>query len=152
MAEVLFKKTPGKMDEVNVTRADGSTCHFATPKQGGGIAHDLVHYVVEVEMGLRGFLTKVCEGAHPRDVQQDAVGWQVEAIVECLQAEVWGGETDIETWNDLLAQSCQRHEVPVCSLSPREILRLRAKLDVMNLSWQEIPVHQVLRLPFPLSL
>src|SRR5437016_10106782 len=104
-------------DRVEVRRSDGSRADTNFPKKGP-IPHDVVHFFVESELGVvEGFWGMVASGRHPEEIQDvaKAAGHasasrasapdpsivpivQAERIVECFEADLWGGGGDSQTF------------------------------------------------------
>jgi hypothetical protein len=109
MKLIATKLSPSeKSDRLRFVRHDGSACEIDMPRQGV-LAHDLVHYLVETDLGLHsGFLSLVAGGADARfvmalthdpknqEVERGAV--QAEAAVEALQTQLWSGAFDWESF------------------------------------------------------
>jgi len=160
MRLIATKCPPGeKADRLRYIRNDGSFCESAMPRQGA-LPHDLIHYVVESNLGLtNGFLGLVARGADAafvmelthdrrgRDVEHQAV--QAEAIVEALQTQLWSGSFDLEAFMYGVATATAARSVPSLSI---EMLPLESLLfdEAMRLGerWSRVPSHGSLELEF----
>ncbi|WP_322750757.1 MULTISPECIES: hypothetical protein [unclassified Frankia] len=71
---VSFTRRRGQLDRVHVTRSDASTTRWEFPSYGDVLPHDLVHLIVEVELGLTdGFWGLIDQGADVVMVDSQAV-------------------------------------------------------------------------------
>ncbi|HOB14641.1 MAG TPA: hypothetical protein PKN09_10380 [Novosphingobium sp.] len=97
-------------DRIGVTRDDGSRAETTFPHKGP-VPHDAVHWFVERELGLASaFWGTVAGGLHPEAIQEIAKAaghpsakraglpeagiielLKAERIVECFEADLWGG-------------------------------------------------------------
>lgn len=102
-----------RADRINIDRADGTHASFDFPKKGP-VPHDAYHFFVERELGMKaGFWGLVAGGMDPEAVGQMAAEaghasakracvpdasivelLQAERLVECFEAESWGGGSD----------------------------------------------------------
>jgi len=88
---LTFTKRDGKYDDLAIERPDGPTEMIQCPKQGI-IPHDMVHFAVECGLGHRGFLGMVADGKAAEFATQGGDSEEaIERLVECFQAEMWGG-------------------------------------------------------------
>ena len=68
-----FVRTAGERDKVYVRRSDGSETAWVFPSFGDGLPHDLVHFVVERDFGVReGFWGRVDRGVEPAKISEEA--------------------------------------------------------------------------------
>lgn len=71
--DVAIARKPGERDRIYVHRDDGTEVAWQFPTYGDLLAHDLVHFVVEQELGLTdGFWGLVQGGAHVALVNDEA--------------------------------------------------------------------------------
>jgi hypothetical protein len=157
IAEKLGKAD--KSDRLRFVRADGSETQTAMPRQGT-LAHDLVHYVVESALPLQhGFLSLVAAGADAGFVMQmvhdpanhkvETQAIQVEAIVEALQTQLWGGYFDHAAFLEgASTASMARGKAPFDfnGLDPQPVL-YDAALALLA-QWTQVPYHQSMELRF----
>src|SRR3954465_7022268 len=92
-------------DSLTCVRPDGSTTGGEMPRQAI-LPHDAFHFVVETTLGWRdAFFGQIAGGASLDHVvaklHGEKIDWsknqralQSESLVECLQAEQWGGAAD----------------------------------------------------------
>src|SRR5688572_9477728 len=114
------------MDALLVEREGQAAERIECPKQGI-IPHDMVHYAVESVVG-HGFLGMVADGAPAAftttgGAEQEAV----ERLVECFQAEMWGGRVPA---GDLLAayeHACGARGHAAVAVSEAEVEAIRRR-------------------------
>jgi hypothetical protein len=157
IAEKLGKTD--KCDRLRFVRSDGSQCEISMPRQGT-LPHDLVHYVVESALPLKhGFLGLVAAGADARfvmqtahdttngDVETQAV--QAEAVVEALQAQLWSGSFNRESFLDGAASASACRGKPAFDFTyfdPQ--VRLYDSALALLECWSRVPFHQSMELTF----
>jgi hypothetical protein len=118
------------------------------------VPHDAVHYFVERGLGLQnGFWGMVASGMHPEQIGAlaKAAGHasasraqvpdpsiielvQAERLVECFEADYWGGGSD----EDLLAVAdagCAASFVPLPGIAPGAVAQIRAELAQFAREW-----------------
>ena len=149
---LTFTKRSGKYDDLAIERRDGPPESIRCPKQGI-LPHDMVHFAVESTLARRGFLSLVADGeaagftAGGGDAEES-----VERLVECLQAEMWGGRVSAE---DLLATyelACAARGPPAAPVSAADVENIRARLDDLSARWEALPLNASLTVePSPLS-
>jgi hypothetical protein len=141
-------------DRIEFRRQDGSGSHFHFPKKGP-IPHDVVHLLVEEALGLRrGFWGMVADGADPAAVQDIAKAaghasakrakepdpqiieiLQAERIVECFEADLWSGPSDLEAFRSVAAAACAASFVDCPSLDDATITTVRERLAAFSQKW-----------------
>ena len=152
--------TKGTSDDlIEAVRSDGSRVSTRLPKKGP-VPHDAVHYFVESELGVTGgFWGMVADGCHPEEIQDiaKAAGHasaaraqipdpaivpivQAERVVECFEADLWGGGADGDTIRDMVKSGCEQSLVPVLNINDEAILRIRARLGDFRDRWSALPV------------
>ena len=147
-------------DTIEIARADGSTTVTTFPKKGP-FPHDLVHFVVESELGMAAaFWGRIAAGAAPSDVGQLAHRHghpssrrarqpdpkivelvQAERIVECFEAELWAAScasTDATTFQGVLAAACTESQVPAPNVNDASRSRIRTRLDAYRTEWEQL--------------
>ena len=149
-----------KTDTLVCERTDGTRTHGPMPKQGI-LPHDAFHYVVETTLGWsNAFFGQIAAGASldhlttklhgPKiDWSKNVSALQSESLVECLQAEQWGGATDPATFNDTLAVTCRRRRVAPPALPPADLARVRLALREFGAAWRPLGPGQSLERTFP---
>ncbi|MGK0219554.1 MAG: hypothetical protein ACI9HE_003057 [Planctomycetota bacterium] len=154
---ISFSKGRGKPDTLSCLRADGSR----TWKQlhPGLVYHDLLHYVVESELGLReSFFGLLAQGhsimdyelpAAERSFEVTAQALITEQLVALLQLEIAGQGQDADPIKTLRA-SCHASgiELPL-EITPKRVDALRAAGRELTGRWKALEPKQVLELPFP---
>jgi hypothetical protein len=148
-----------KLDRLRCIRRDGSETSTAMPRQGI-LPHDLLHYVAESALGWRhGFLGMIAAGAD--------IGWTMqqthdpangdfadqaihaEAVVESLQAQLWGGAFDADLFREGVRSACQARGCSVPALDAGAGAALFEQALALNLRWQQVPFHGTLALEMP---
>ena len=157
IAEKLGKSD--KHDRLRFVRADGSETQTAMPRQGT-LPHDLVHYVVESALPLRhGFMSLVASGSDAgfvmravhdpanQTVATEAI--QIEAVVEALQTQLWGGFFDPGAFIDgATSASAARGKAPFDFAGIDPQARLYDSALALLERWIQVPYHQSLELSF----
>ncbi|MGM9515444.1 hypothetical protein ACS5PK_14395 [Roseateles sp. DB2] len=159
--DLIATKLPpqGKFDSLEMLRSDGSGCRLLMPRQGT-LPHDLIHVLVEALPALRhGFLDQVSQGAEPaftmsqvhaRPAEATAAAagaWQVEAVVEALQTQLWAGTFDPQAFAEGVRLACEARGIPLPAADalaygpPLHEQALRLLQD-----WQSLPMGAALRL------
>jgi hypothetical protein len=133
------------------------------PRQGV-LPHDLVHYVVEDGLALRGgFLGLVAQGAdagfvmemthHPekRDAELEAI--HVEAMVEALQTQLWAGVFDQEAFAYGLQTAAVARGVSPPELPQEDLCQMLFQRAVeLNNKWTLVQVYSAMELHFEQDL
>jgi hypothetical protein len=148
---VRFTKGPvsSKHDLLACTRPDGSETRGEMPRQGI-LPHDAIHFVVEQTLGwpdaFFGHIARGAEVGHVTtrmhgekvDWAQAAQALQSESLVECLQAEQWGGAASPELFFQTLADTCRHRGVAAPTLTPEDLLRVRTALRTFGAAWRPL--------------
>jgi hypothetical protein len=117
--QIAFVRTGEPKDRVHVRRDDGTEAAWRWG--AAGPPHDLMHWVVERELGMAdGFWGLVAAGAEPADLDGGPQLMQAEAVVNSIQH----GMTMDPPWTDL---ECLRWAATWCEQARTE---LPAGLDV----------------------
>lgn len=148
-----------KADALTCVRPDGSSTRGEMPRQGI-LPHDAFHFVVETALGWReAFFGHVANGASldhaTAQLHGKKIDWaespqalQSESLVECLQAEQWGGATDLATFAETLATTCRPRGVPPPQISAAELARVRVALREFGAAWRPLSPGQSLERTF----
>lgn len=148
-----------KGDVVEIRRASGKATRFEFPKKGP-IPHDAVHLFVEQVLGLkRGFWGMVSEGRDPSEIQEIAKAaghasstrarvpdadivelLQAERLVECFEADLWGGPGDCDTFRSVAEAACGSSHIPMPVLSDERIGEVRLLISNFSRKWSAAPV------------
>jgi hypothetical protein len=141
-------------DTIEIRRSDGNLLSTSFPHKGP-VPHDVVHFFVERELAIdAGFWGLVAGGRHPDEIGDlaKAAGHasasrarvpdpfivpaiQAERIVECFEADLWGGGSDPETFNAMLEAGCQQSLVPSLVIGHETIERVRRELGTFQDLW-----------------
>ncbi|MEZ5946855.1 MAG: hypothetical protein R3C13_08860 [Hyphomonas sp.] len=145
-------------DIICITRDDGSMAETRFPKKGP-FPHDLVHAVVEDQLGFRhAFWGMIASGRHSEDIQAiaDALGHasagkahipdpsiveliQAERLVECFEAEIWNGPAALEDLQSVADAAFAQSLVPRVELTAESVSEIRRRLDALRAQWRETP-------------
>ena len=140
---------------IAIVRADGSRADTTFPHKGP-FPHDAMHYAVERVMHMRhAFWGMVAGGLHPEEIAElaKAAGHasakraavpqdhivellQAERLVECFEADLWGGAGDPQTLREVYAVACESSHVPCPELSDESIAAIRAEVAALQEQWR----------------
>ena len=146
-------------DSLSCVFSDGSALHGAMPRQGV-LPHEAFHFVVERTLNWHdGFFGQVAQGIGPDAVMaklhnanidraKNIQALQSESLIECLQAEQWGGTVDPATFAHNLIIACRRHGVPPPDVTADEIAAVRTALREFGAAWRPLPVGGALERTF----
>ncbi len=147
------------IDLLACVRPDGSTTQGAMPRQGI-LPHDAFHFVVESALGWRdAFFGQIAQGAsldhlavklhNPQiDWSKNIQALQSESLVECLQAEQWGGAADPATFAETLVVTCRHRSVPPPDITADELEALRTALREFGAAWRPLAAGRSLERTF----
>ena len=147
------------LDDIFVTRDDGTTEHSTFPKKGI-VPHDAVHFFVEKALGLtNAFWGMVANGTPIEDIQEIAKAaghasasratkpephiielLQAERIVECFEADMWSDPADNETFIAVINSACASSHVPAPTVSSQQIEAVRSELQALLATWKETEI------------
>jgi hypothetical protein len=158
---VRFTKNPpaAKADTLTCVRPDGTSTTGAMPRQGI-LPHDAFHFVVETTLGWRdAFFGHIARGGSLDHVTTrlhgERIDWtkltqalQAESLVECLQAEQWGGAADPALFAETLIVTCRRRGVPPPDITADELEAVRAALREFGAAWRPLGPGQSLERTF----
>lgn len=145
-------------DSIETLRGDGSVVRTRFPHKGP-IPHDAVHFFVESGLGIRdAFWGLVEAGKHPEEVQDlaKAAGHasasratapdphfvpviQAERIVECFEADLWGGGSGPDMIRAMVRGGCEQSLVPDFPLSDGAIEAVRKSVREFRETWEALP-------------
>ena len=152
--------TKGRLlDQIAIARVDGSSAATTFPHKGP-VPHDAVHWYVERELELlQGFWGMVAGGQHPEEIAAIAKAaghasakraevpdlaivqlLQAERVVECFEADLWGGASGAAA--DLIAlaeTACGTSHVLLPALDAAAVERIRAGLGQFARDWIAAP-------------
>jgi hypothetical protein len=146
-----------KYDLLRCVRRNGTETSVHMPRQGI-LPHDLIHYVVEDTLGYtNGFLGVVAQGADiafameqshdPARLDLAAQLIHAEAMVESLQAQLWGGSFDDGMFAEGLALACAARGQEAPDLSAVDVRdQLFERALALGRRWQEVPFFGSLEL------
>lgn len=155
-------------DTIEVCRSDGSGASTSFLHKGP-IPHDVVHFFVEIEIGMRGaFWGLIAGGRHPEEIGAlaKAAGHasaarrrtpdahfvaviQAERVVECFEADLWCGGNDPITFISTIDAGCQQSLVPTLVIEGKTIERIRHRLRQFRDGWSALPVGGSCSLEWP---
>ncbi len=166
MRLTFTKGTP--KSRLHIQRAPGDDL-YTEFGQKGPFPHDLMHYAVERAFGFsRGFW-----GLIESDMTPDAVATfaaahghasaakaktpdpsivellQAERLVECFEAELWGGPAAIEDLQSVADAGFSASLVPSVRLDGAVVAALRDDIAVLNARWQALNPGQTLSVDWP---
>ena len=159
----------GKTDDaITILRGDGSRAETRFPKKGP-VPHDGVHVIVERALGFRrAFWGHVAEGRHPEEIARLAAEAghpsakraglpdaaivemiQAERLVECFEAEIWGGAGDLEVLQSVADAAMGQSKVPPVALTPAAVARIREDLAAFAASWRALAAGESFSFDWP---
>lgn len=142
-------------DTLTCVRPDGSTTWSEMPRQGI-LPHEAFHFVVESTLDWHdAFFGRIARGENISDVtarlhnpkiesSKNAQAVQCEALIECLQADQWGGASDPVTFAEKLITTCRRRHVPPPDINAEELTLVRTALREFGATWRPLPPGQSL--------
>jgi hypothetical protein len=146
-------------DALTCVRPDGSTTSGLMPRQGI-LPHEAFHFVVESTLAWHdAFFGPIAAGAAIEEIRvklhgvksawhKMPQGMQAEALIECLQAEQWGGASDPATFAQKLVTECRRRGVEPPDITSEEVNHLRVALREFGAAWRPLPTDGVLERTF----
>lgn len=157
-----------KDDAIRIIRDDGSVAETRFPKKGP-VPHDGVHAIVERGFGLKhAFWGLVAGGRHPEEIaafsaslghasakRADVPGAaivelvQSERLVECFEAEIWGGETELALLQDVADAAMAQSKAPRIALDANVIADVRRKLAAMTADWRAMKAGETMAFDWP---
>jgi hypothetical protein len=145
-------------DRIDAIRADGSEVRTTFPHKGP-LPHDLVHLVVESQLGIDdGFWGMVANGRHPEEIAAIAKAEghasatratvpgksivaivQAERAVECFEADLWSdADGDPQTIREVIAAGCDPSLVPAVEVDDAAIADIRSSLAALRRQWSAL--------------
>jgi hypothetical protein len=148
-----------KSDTLTCVRPDGTSTAGEMLRQGI-LPHDAFHFVVESTLEWRdAFFGQIVRGAmleqltaklhstHPAGAK-DTQALQSESLVECLQADQWGGASDPAAFAAKLVATCRRRSVPPPEIDAEELARVRTGLREFGAAWRPLNPGQSIERTF----
>lgn len=146
----------GSEDRISMIRTDGSRAETTFAKKGP-FPHDAVHYAVEKHLRLeRGFWGMVARGSEPAEIAEIAKAaghasasraqvpephivelLQAERIVECFEADMWGGPATDDMLLETISTACDYSHVPVPPMDGGTISAIRSELTALSAQWAD---------------
>lgn len=156
----FIKQAPAEAaDAISCVFSDGSTLNGVMPRQGV-LPHEAFHFVVERTLGWHdSFFGQVAQGTKLEEVTaklhdpnidrtKNIQALQSESLIECLQAEQWGGTVDPALFAHNLIVACRRRGVPPPDITPDEIAAVRTGLREFGAAWRPLPAGGALERTF----
>ena len=147
-----------RADRIRVNWPDGTVLDYAMPKKGP-VPHDAVHYFVERALGLAdAFWGMIARGLHPDAIAEQAKAaghasakraavpdasivalLQAERLVECFEADLWGGGGDAQALIAMAQTACDYSHVPLPGMDAMGAERIRSDLNAFAADWIAAP-------------
>jgi hypothetical protein len=138
---LTFTKRDGKYDDLTIDRTGRDSTTIQCPKQGI-IPHDMVHFGVESTLARRGFLSLLQEADKPGyEVRGGDAEEAIERLVECFQAEMWGGRVPAAELLETYALACEAKSHDAVGVTPEDVEAVRARLDDLTGRWAAVPLN-----------
>ena len=142
------KNSPGAAaDTLTCVRTDGIITTGDMPRQGV-LPRAVICYVAESTLRwLDGFFGTIARGGKcepgrmkksGRGGTQHEQGLQSEALVECLEAGLWGGATEPAKFEKSLQAACRQRAVPPPKISGDKLEALRTALREFGAAWRPL--------------
>ncbi len=155
--QIRLTRLTNDRHRLEVVRDDG-TCEARELETRSALPHDLVHYAVETEAGLRAsFYGRLARGETYEELTAMAPdgpeAMQTEQVVAFIQGtmknDAWAG-ADPDGFVKSVAAGCRSlgHEPPSW-LTAELIVRVRERLRRVQGQWRATPFHHTLVLEFP---
>lgn len=146
-------------DTLRVRRTDGTQAEARVSKKGP-FPHDLVHVAVEDSLGMRhAFLGMIAAGRHPDEIAALATSLghasaakanvpdpsiieliQAERLVECFEAEIWGGPAALDDLQSVADAAFSASLVARIVLTQSDVARIRVRIARLSADWNALPV------------
>lgn len=146
-------------DRLACIRPDGTVSEAGLPRQGI-LPHDAFHFVVETTLGWPdAFFGVIAGGAELDRLNTELHGpdarrtcpprvRQSEALVECLQANQWGGATEVTRFKKILGEACRRRGVKPPAIDAATLTALREAIRAFGAAWRPLNPGQSLERTF----
>jgi hypothetical protein len=154
---IRLTRLTNERHRLEVVRDDGT--HEARELETrGALPHDLVHYAVETEAGLRSsFYGRLARGetyeALATEPSGDAEAMQTEAVVASIQGltkkDAWSGADPEGVARSIAAGFRSLGAEPPTWLTGDLIARVRERLRRIQGQWRATTFHETLELEFP---
>jgi hypothetical protein len=148
--EITVVKAESGPHRAVVVRPGGEAVQFAVYDYGPMLPHDLVHYVVEAELGLEfGFWGLVAAGAKLHSVQAYGardprrIPQQDDPLVSAHVDDLLAAEGFVAAFSGLPGSGSEP------DLEPGQVERIRSRIGELNERWQATPAGEMLRLRWP---
>jgi hypothetical protein len=148
--EITIVKVESGPHRAVVARPGAEAVQFAVYDYGPMLPHDLLHYVVEDELGLEfGFWGLVSAGAKLQSVQAYGardprrIPHQDDPLVTAHIDELLTAEGFVAAFSGLPGTESEPE------LEPAQIERIRSRMTELNQRWQATPLGEMLRLRWP---
>ncbi len=155
-------------DSIAAVRGDGSRVETSLPHKGP-VPHDAVHLFVERGLGFRdGFWGHVARGIHPEAIAAMAKAGghasasraeipdvaivemiQAERLVECFEADLWGGGGADADLLSVAAAGCAASKVPMLELDAAAVGRIRGEIARFAEEWRAAPIGYAVKFDWP---
>jgi hypothetical protein len=148
--EITIVKAESGPHRAVVARPGGEAVQFGLYDYGPMLPHDLLHYVVEDEVGLEyGFWGLVSAGAKLQSVQAYGardprrLPHQDDPLVAAHVDDLLAAEGFVAAFSGLPGSKSEP------DLEPGQIERIRSRIAELNERWQATPAGETLRLRWP---
>lgn len=141
LMRLTFTKRDGKYDDLTIDRSGRETATIHCPKQGI-IPHDMLHFAIESTLARHGFFSLLEEAETPGyRVSGGDAEEAVERLVECLQAEMWGGRVPADELLETYALACEAKSHKRVPVSIDDVEAVRNRLDDLTRRWGEVALN-----------
>jgi hypothetical protein len=158
--QLRFTKGAGKTDKIEFLQDDRVILTLKNPKQGI-LPHDMVHFAIETNFPVFGFLQMMFRGYDSEkslqilaevspvlDEDYPEAAWIAESLVESAQACLWSQEFNDKNFLYLYQKACQARSLTPVVWTPAQVNSCFTALRTLSSKWQNLEVGQSLSLHF----
>lgn len=146
---IVFTKGDAKYSYLKCIRDDDTSTASKMPEQGI-IPHDMIHYIVEQNLAFHGaFFGQLKAGANidfklqhnqlAQEIIDKTESWQVESIVEALQALLWSCDFSYSSFIYLVSNACNMRGIPPPLVNTKHFLLILNECYQLSAVWKRTP-------------
>lgn len=144
---VHFKKgaVASRSDSIECIRADGTSTTGDLPRQGV-LPRAAIRFVVETTLPWPdGVYAAIASGATydqalaPPDRAAAPGSIGSDALLDCIEAEQWGGAVSLDEFNRRLSAACRRRGLRPIRVTADGLQAVRTALRAFGAAWRPLP-------------